>query len=116
MVIEKIKEKNHGFVTDADLPEIIKENENQMLLVRCGYSRFVTTANNLNHFIEVIETSDYVRDVSFVNNTPEEIKTLPKIITNFGCLWTNYVHKDEVVKIINDSKLDSVNVIIVGSK
>lgn len=107
MVIERIKEKNHGFVTDADLPEIIKENENQVLLVRCGYCRFITTANNLNHFIKVIETFDYVRDVSFLSNELK-FRELPKIITNFGCLWTNYVHKDEIVKIINDSKLDFV--------
>lgn len=109
MVIEKIKEKNHGFVTDADLPEIIKENENQVLLVRCGYSRFVTTANNLNHFIKVIETADYVRDVSFLSNELA-VKTLPKVITKFGCLWVNPVNKEEVIKIINDSKLDFVTI------
>lgn len=107
MVIERIKEKNHGFVTDTDLPEIIKENESQVLLVRCGCCRFVTTANNLNHFIKVIETFDYVRDVSFVSDEPA-IKKLPKIITKFGCLWVSSTHKDEVVKIINDSKLDFV--------
>jgi hypothetical protein len=68
--IAQIREKNHGFVLDSDLPAIIEENRFQMLLVRCGAGRFVAPAQDIKHFIDIIgrEGSDYVRDVSFPAN------------------------------------------------
>jgi hypothetical protein len=35
-IIQKLLDEKCGFVTDADMPEVIKENRLQQVLVRCG--------------------------------------------------------------------------------
>ena len=69
MVIEKVMKEQCGFITDADLPEIIKEKPQQLILVRCGNGRFIAPIDQVKHFIDIIERekSDYVRDVSIYN-------------------------------------------------
>lgn len=55
-----------GFITDADMPKLIKLDRLCPLLVRCGNGRFTTAAQNVAHFIKCVEAGgDYVRDVSF---------------------------------------------------
>lgn len=65
-VIQDTLKNKLGFVTDKDLPNVIAENPRQMILVRCGCGRFLATADQVQHFIDIIERekSDYVRDVS----------------------------------------------------
>ena len=64
--IANIKCARGGFITEADLPHIIKENRLQPLLVRCGGCRFTTPAQDVDHLIDIIDAAgtDYVRDVS----------------------------------------------------
>lgn len=53
------------FVTERDLPELIKLNRLCLLLVRCGQGRFLCPAQDLQHFMQCVEAGkDYVRDVS----------------------------------------------------
>ena len=65
--IDNLKSKNHGFVTQADLPFIVAENRFEPLLVRCGACRFTAPAQNIAWLVNIIEDSgvDYVRDISF---------------------------------------------------
>ncbi len=65
-VIQELKANRGGFVRDTDLPEIIMENRLQKMLVRCGGGRFACPAQDVKHFVDIIETDgrDYVRDVS----------------------------------------------------
>ena len=74
-----IKEKC-GFITDADLPAVIAEDRLQMMIVRCGNGRFVCPAQDVAHFIAIIEKegSDYIRDVSIY--TQKNVGSLPKHI------------------------------------
>lgn len=53
-----------GFVTEIDINQIIKEDEDCPLIVRCGGGRFPVAAKGAASFIKTIESSgDYVRDV-----------------------------------------------------
>jgi len=62
---KKLKE-NMGFITEKELSQIINENRLQPMLVRCGGGRFVCPAQDVQHFIDIIqrEGTDYIRDVS----------------------------------------------------
>ena len=67
MSIAEIIKENHGFVqTPEQMKSIQKENRLQMMLVRCGGGRFVCPAQDVEHFVAIInkEGSDYVRDIS----------------------------------------------------
>lgn len=65
-IIQKALDEKMGFITDAELPEVVKENRMQLLLVRCGCGRFLVPAQDTKHFIDIIkrEGTDYIRDVS----------------------------------------------------
>jgi hypothetical protein len=83
-IIQKLLDEKCGFVTDADMPEVIKENRLQQVLVRCGSGRFICPAQDAKHFIDIIErdakaqsskgsslatmqvhsSGDYIRDVA----------------------------------------------------
>lgn len=65
-LIETLSSENYGFVTEKDMPEIIKEDRFQQILIRCGAGRFICPAQDTEHFINIItkEKSDYVRDAS----------------------------------------------------
>lgn len=57
----------YGFITsDEDLATIARGLPATQLLVRCGCGRFIAPAQDVAHFVEIIERegSDYVRDVS----------------------------------------------------
>lgn len=64
--IQKLLDEKYGYITDKDIPEIIKENRLQQVIVRCGSGRFICPAQDLQHFIGIIERekSEYIRDVS----------------------------------------------------
>jgi len=71
-IIEQIRSDKSrcNFIKDTDLPEIIKENRLQQVLVRCGNGRFICSAQDVTHFVSIIEKekSDYIRDVSLFGN------------------------------------------------
>jgi hypothetical protein len=54
-IIQKLLDEKCGFVTDVDMPEVIKENRLQQVLVRCGSGRFICPAQDAGHFIGIIE-------------------------------------------------------------
>ena len=64
--IEKIKNEHYWFITEDTLPNLIKENRLQPCLVRCSGGRFTCPAQDVAHFVAIIDAStyDYVRDVS----------------------------------------------------
>ena len=57
---------------DTDIPELVKINRMQLVLVRCGCGRFLCPAQDVQHFIAIVEQhakdhpneGDYIRDVS----------------------------------------------------
>ncbi len=60
-----------GFIRDVDLPGIIAGDRLRVLLVRCGATRFMASAQNIAGMIAAVEASgDYVRDVSFPAGDP----------------------------------------------
>jgi len=72
-IIDKIRAEAGCFVRDTDLPGIVAESRLQPLLVRCGSGRFSAPAQDVQHFITIIERegSDYIRDVSIATLTPQ---------------------------------------------
>ena len=78
-LLAKKIEGQDTFLTDADIPEVVKIDRMMLVLVRCGCGRFMCPAQDVAHFIEIIEEhaklkeketgttfqGDYVRDVSF---------------------------------------------------
>jgi hypothetical protein len=73
-------EKRCGYVIEEDLPAIIAYDRLKLLLVRCGNGRFLCAAQDVAHFVALIEehsdlhkektgyhfgpNTDYVRDIS----------------------------------------------------
>jgi len=61
----------HGFITSPeDLQKIVAQNRFKMLLIRCGNGRFLCPAQDVQHFVDIInkEGTDYVRDISLPAN------------------------------------------------
>jgi hypothetical protein len=64
---QKVKKSQYGFLKGRnDLAKVIEENRLQLCMVRTGNGRFITPAQNVQHYIDIIknEGSDYLRDVS----------------------------------------------------
>lgn len=61
-------EAQMGFLIKEDVDELAKRLPFHKVLVRCGNGRFVTAAQNVNWFVDIINKSkkDYVRDLSLV--------------------------------------------------
>ena len=61
---KKINEQQ-GFLTEEDIGRVAMANPLQTVLVRCGGGRFTCAAQDVSHFVEIIQTEarDYVRDV-----------------------------------------------------
>ena len=58
-----------GFVTSADMPELIKLHRLCQLMVRCGAKRFICAAQDLNGMIAAVTAGgDYIRDVSITHS------------------------------------------------
>ena len=61
--------RQHGFFTDhLDLAKLAALDRLRSVLVRCGNGRFTCAAQDVTHFIGMIEASkgDYVRDLSLL--------------------------------------------------
>ncbi len=69
----------HTFLDENDIKEVQKIDRSMLVLVRCGNGRFLCPAQDVNHFISIIEEhaklkeketgqpfqGDHIRDVSF---------------------------------------------------
>ena len=64
--IKKTINDKYGFIQDSDLDQVIAEDRLYPCLIRCGCGRFTCPAQDVKHFIDIIEKegSDYIRDVS----------------------------------------------------
>lgn len=61
-----IQSKPCGFLTEADMPELIALDRLCPVLVRCGGCRFTCAVQDVDHLVACISAGgDYVRDVSF---------------------------------------------------
>jgi hypothetical protein len=58
--------QHYGFIQKADLDKVIYEDRLYPCLIRCGGGRLSCPAQDVEHWIEIIEKegSDYIRDVS----------------------------------------------------
>ena len=65
----RIKEQGY-FVTVDDVKRIVEIDRLHRVLVRCGGGRFACGAQDVEHFLAVIEASkmDYLRDLSIEAN------------------------------------------------
>lgn len=81
-IVERAKLTKFGFLTQAELAAIAADPETrlQWILIRCGNGRFTAPAQDVKHFIAIIEehanvieqhtgfnvnnNRDYIRDVS----------------------------------------------------
>lgn len=67
--IIELKARAYGFISSEELDMVVVENRLHPCLVRCGGGRFVAPAQDVKHFIAIIERdthdqSDYIRDIS----------------------------------------------------
>lgn len=91
-----IQSKPCGFLTDADVPELVKLDRLCPVLVRCGGCRFTCGAQYLDHMIKAIEAvGDYVRDVSFpVGSAERAASWQPECpVTPVACLPMRFVER-----------------------
>ena len=68
-MIDKLLEEKMGFITSPEeLKAVIEENRMIQILVRCGGGRFVCPAQDVQHFMDIVnkEGSDYIRDISIL--------------------------------------------------
>ena len=67
-IIDAATRDRAGFLKDTEVAAIAADPATrlQLLLVRCGGGRFIAPAQDVPHFIEIIESDDrdYVRDVA----------------------------------------------------
>ena len=78
-IAELYHRHGYGFLTTADLPELVAYDRLRLCLVRCGGGRFIAPAQDVPHFVDIItrEDSDYVRDVSLYFAEGERIPPRP---------------------------------------
>lgn len=71
-VLDRVR-LSYGFLTDTDVALLAADPRTRLTpcLVRCGSGRFTTPAQDVAHFVAIIERDhvDYVRDVSIVAGT-----------------------------------------------
>jgi len=67
----RTRDGGHGFIKAEELKAVISENRLYPVLVRFDCGRFVAPAQDVEHFIELIEASGkhYCRDVSLNHNS-----------------------------------------------
>jgi hypothetical protein len=67
-----VVKKNGGFLTHTDVEIIAHHDRLRLILVRCGNGRFLTPAQDVKHFTEIIarDGQDYVRDLSLPTSDP----------------------------------------------
>lgn len=68
-------ESQGEFITEEDLPKLVKIERLMQVIVRCGCGRFLTPVQDVAHFVRIIEEhmdlrggmvegTDYIRDIS----------------------------------------------------
>ena len=67
-----VAKTNGGFLDRLGIETIAREDRLRLLLVRCGNGRFLCPAQDVDHFIQIIDRDgqDYIRDVSLPTSDP----------------------------------------------
>lgn len=70
-IISEARSTTFGFLSEAQVERLAADPATRMtpVLVRCGNGRFTCPAQNVAHFVGIIENSngeDHVRDVSLL--------------------------------------------------
>lgn len=69
--LSRIHEDHCGFLREHDVDELVQLDRLHQLLVRCNQGRFQCAAQDVKHFIRLIEAGDeWVRDVSLLHTDP----------------------------------------------
>ena len=75
-------QKPYGFVTAADMPEVIRLDAAVSMLVRCGMRRYLVPAVMVEATLAAVRASgDYVRDVSFAASEMDDAREAHKAAT-----------------------------------
>jgi hypothetical protein len=66
--LNRVITDNGGFLRNNDIELLAESDRLRQVLVRCGCGRFICAAQDVAHFVEIIDrdATDYVRDVSLV--------------------------------------------------
>ena len=67
-----LAKKEGGFLSLTDVEIIAHHDRLRLILVRCGNGRFLTPAQDVKHFTDIIarDGQDYVRDLSLPTTDP----------------------------------------------
>jgi hypothetical protein len=68
-MVARVRRERAGFLQESDVAALAAHPEARLwrLLVRCGGGRFIAPAQDVAHFIALVERGgDYVRDVSLL--------------------------------------------------
>lgn len=75
-VMETARRVRFGFLSQGELSVLARDPETRLtlVLVRCGGGRFLTPAQNADHFIALVERDgrEYVRDISLPAEDPAD--------------------------------------------
>lgn len=80
LLLQTVNE-NGGFLLSLDVARMAKLDRLRQLLVRMNGCRFVAAAQDVQHIVDLIESTgkDYVRDVSLPGNDPAYLGILRAI-------------------------------------
>jgi hypothetical protein len=67
-ILGEAKARNGGFLTKADVADLVKVDRLYQVLIRCGGCRFICAVQDVDHLVGIIDRDgkDYVRDVSII--------------------------------------------------
>lgn len=62
----------HGFMSREEVRQLADLDRMRQVLVRCGNGRFVTSAQNVLWFVDIVERegTDYIRDIALLADDP----------------------------------------------
>lgn len=69
-LLNDVVQNHHGFMNETTVVELAKLDRLRLVLVRCNGGRFMCPAQDVEHFVALVESGkhrgheDYVRDVS----------------------------------------------------
>ena len=70
ILLKRVIEDHGGFLTKPDVVDLAKLDRLRQVLIRCGGCRMVCAAQDVAHIMGLIESGDYVRDVSILAGDP----------------------------------------------
>jgi hypothetical protein len=73
--MDNVINEQYGFITSADILNLIEDYADMMVLIRCGCGRYTCRLDQVDTAIRIVEKNgDYVRDVSLIADNYERVK------------------------------------------